>query len=119
MDSYVNESVHPMCFKTDEAGTPRCLSTHCVLRNDPVIPQWSKQADSPERDNQRMLLINSMYDPFELSRIVEEPGEDATAGDYLKIIQSIDFAGGQRQQRIVETASYLNGYPRPTNARPR
>lgn len=65
VDSYVNESVHPMCFKTDEEGTPCCLSTHCMLRNDHVIAQWSKQAYSQERESQRMLLINSVYDPFE------------------------------------------------------
>ncbi|CAB9525697.1 ATP-binding protein [Seminavis robusta] len=110
LKAYVDPQVHPMCFETEPDGTPCCLSTHCILRTDPIIAQWST-----ETRGERMMLINSQYDPYEFSKMIQPP-DGSSLSVYLQAMQKTYFVSGERAQRIAETASLLNGRPRPENA---
>jgi len=109
--SHVNFSTHPSCRLNDEMGVPCCLSTHCMMRNDPSIAEWSKRLE-----DQRLLLINSMYDPYEISKDVKFDNYGSSIGDYVKRLSSIDSYGGKRQQQLLETVNQFNDREIATNS---
>lgn len=103
--SHVNSTVHPMCLQVDEGGRPCCLSTHCMLRHDPFITKWSSEVG-----DEQLLLINSIYDPYETSKKVSSKG--SLLGDYVRMALEVEHSGGERQGAIVETVNSLNARTR-------
>ena len=113
MMEIVDFDKHPLCnsaytqsFQASELwNIPCCLSIHCMLEYDPVLRNLAQNDD--ENWNERLLLIDSVYDPLAVSTIFsgfEFPAEDPSPSNIDTITSGLFEIGGSREQQFVQSA---------------
>lgn len=111
LQEFVDFEKHPLCnlpytqkFQTTELWSiPCCTSIHCMLENDPVLSNWAQTNDN--NGNERLLLLDSIYDPIEFLSVATVSGIDSkpTLSSLDAYTSEVFEAGGARKQQFLQS----------------
>lgn len=115
--SIVDFAKFPLCnvahtysdFQAQELwNVPCCISIHCMLENDPDLQNWTRthhNDDTYDTDDERLLLLDSIYDPLGVLGSTRFIAEDPTL--LVSDVESISFGlvetAGSRRQQILQS----------------
>jgi len=107
---------YPLCNKTRTDSdfqanklwnVPCCISTHCMLENDPDLQNWTRTHDNDDAYDtydERLLLLDSIYDPLGVLSSTRTIAEDPMLSDVDSLSFGLVETAGSRKQQILQSA---------------